>query len=201
VSNGDVKTERRREHLAHHIGFAERWLRRARQEVARGDLGRGLLTLLLAEAEVHHARSGGVVLERAANRPSAVVTILGASALAAALLVGLAAALPQSDVAAVLPSSAPVIRFKQPVGSTLALIPMVVAPAPAEVIAAPPQVSAVPGAPRTVSVRRPPVRSATATQSAPATGPAPVVLPVLLSDGDLIDLVLAAERSLRGENR
>ncbi|MGH2452613.1 MAG: hypothetical protein ACRDF5_02470 [bacterium] len=202
MSNGDVKTARRQEHLAHHIGFAERWLVRARQEVARGDLGRGLLTLLLAEAEVHHARSGAVALEHAANRPSAVVTILGASALAAALLVGLAAALPQSDIAAVLPSSAPVmIRFKQPVGSTLALIPMVVAPAPAAVISAPSQVSAAPGAPRRLGPRRPPVRSATAAQSAPAIGPAPLVLPVLLSDGDLIDLVLAAERSLRGENR
>ncbi len=202
MSSGDVKTERRRDHLAHHIGFAERWLQRARQEIARGDLGRSLLTLLLAEAEVHHARSEGAAAEASAPRPSAVVTILGATALAAALLAALAAALPPGDVAAVLPSSAPVIRFKQPVGSTLALIPMVVAPAaPPQAISAPAQVPAVTGAPR-LPARRGPIRPASATRrTAATTTSVPAVVPVLISDGDLIDLVLAAERSLRGETR
>jgi hypothetical protein len=34
------------------IGFAERWLQRAREECLDGDVGRGLLTLVLADAEV-----------------------------------------------------------------------------------------------------------------------------------------------------
>src|SRR5688572_28655366 len=42
--------------MIRHIGFAERWLARARAECTRGHVVRGALTLLLAEAEVHHAR-------------------------------------------------------------------------------------------------------------------------------------------------
>jgi hypothetical protein len=93
-----------------------------------------------------------------------------------------------------------VIRFKQPVGSTLALIPMVVAPAvPTQVISARPRVPAVTGAPR-VPVRRMPVRAAVLPRNVPASAPDQPAVPVV-SDGDLIDLVLAAERSLRGEKR
>lgn len=202
VSNGDVKTERRRDHLTHHIGFAERWLARAKGEVARGDLGRSLLTLLLAEAEVHHARLQEATPAAAVPRPHPLMTILGTTALAATLLAGLAAALPRSDVTSVLPPSPPVIRFKQPVGSTLALIPMVVAPAvPTQVISAPPRVPAVTGAAR-VPVRRMPVRAAVLPRNVPASAPDQPAAPVVVvSDGDLIDLVLAAERSLRGEKR
>lgn len=201
LSKEDVRTERRRDHLAHHIGFAERWLSRAKQEIAQGDLGRSLLTLLLAEAEVHHARSGTAAREAALPRPSAAVTILGATALAAAILAGLAAALPRGDVAAALSSSPSVIRFKQPVGSTLALISLVVAPAPpTQAISAPPQVVAAARASRT-PIRRLPARTAGPSRPAPASAPVPAAAPVLVSDGDLIDLVLAAERSLRGERR
>lgn len=202
MSSGDVQTERRRDHLAHQIGFAERWLRRAQEEVAQGDLGRSQLTLMLAEAEVHHARSGGAALQRAATRPSALFTILGAAGLAAALLAGLTAALPQTDVTGFLPSSPPVIRFRQPVGSTLAMLPMAVAPAVlTQATSAPPQVPVITGAPRRLGARRPTVRAAAPTRSTPVDAPAPVVVPQLVSDGDLIDLVLAAERSLRAENR
>ncbi|HEV8339099.1 MAG TPA: hypothetical protein VGR25_05510 [bacterium] len=198
----DVKTARRRDQLSHHIGFAERWLTRAKGEVARGDLGRGQLTLLLAEAEIHHARAAEGA-PATAPRPHPVTMIVGTTLLAAALLSGLAAALPRSTVTSVLPSSPPMIRFKQPVGSTLALIPMVAAPqTPTQMLSAPARGPALAGAPR-AAPRRSPVR--TAVPSRPVSIPAPP-LPaaaplVLVSDGDLIDLVLAAERSLRGEKR
>src|SRR3989304_5700274 len=44
------------EHLARHIGVAERGLARAKQEVTDGQLARSGLTLLLAEAGGHHPR-------------------------------------------------------------------------------------------------------------------------------------------------
>ena len=75
--------------MVRHIGFAERWLERAKREVAEGYLARSLLTLLLTEAEVHHAREASFPSPQSAvlPRPSTVPAILGATGLAAALLI------------------------------------------------------------------------------------------------------------------
>jgi len=55
-----------------HIRHAERWLRRAREDCARGDAHRVVLRLLLAEAEIRRARESGVSAgaEAARLRPS-----------------------------------------------------------------------------------------------------------------------------------
>jgi len=198
--SSEVKTERRRDRLSHHIGFAERWLTRAKGEVARGELSRGQLTLLLAEAEIHHARAAEETPAAASPRPHPLMMVAGTALCAAVLLAGLSAALPRSEVSAVLSSSPPVIRFKQPVGSTLVLLPMVAAPAAAPEVTSLPPRGPVPAAAPRAAPRRTSVRAAVMppTLPAPAQPAAPVVL---VSDGDLIDLVLAAERSLRGEKQ
>jgi len=188
------------EHLARHIGFAERWLARAKQEVTDGQLARSVLTLLLAEAEVHHARERTLPAREAAlPRPSMAMTILGATALLVLLLAGRSLFSPRGEMVTGFTSAPAVVKFKQP-GSTLALVPAVLTPE--QTVAAPaPRVPAPP--PRTDRVWRNAARP-----SRPAAKPRPVspvliapAAPVLLSDGDLIDLVIAAERSLRGEKR
>ena len=188
------------EHLARHIGFAERWLARAKQEVTDGQLARSVLTLLLAEAEVHHARERTLpAREVALPRPSIAMTILGATALMVLLLAGRSLFSPRGEMITGFTSAPAVVKFKQP-GSTLALVPAVLTPE--QTVAAPaPRVPAP--LPRADRVWRNAARP-----SRPAAKPRPVspvliapAAPVLLSDGDLIDLVIAAERSLRGEKR
>jgi len=188
------------EHLARHIGFAERWLARAKQEVTDGQLARSVLTLLLAEAEVHHARERTLPAREAAlPRPSMAMTILGATALLVLLLAGRSLFSPRGEMVTGFTSAPAVVKFKQP-GSTLALVPAVLTPE--QTVAAPaPRVPAP--LPRADRVWRNAARP-----SRPAAKPRPVspvliapAAPVLLSDGDLIDLVIAAERSLRGEKR
>jgi len=182
--------------LVRQIGFAERWLVRAKQEVSAGNRARSVLNLLLAEAEVHHAReTTAPAREMVLPRPAPLVTVLGIAFLAA-LLLAVPVLLAPPDFSTEVATTAAVIRFKQQVGSTLALIPVVAAPAPPAVQTSP----VAPAAPR--AVPRPALRPA-----APRLASArPVVIiaappPPLVSDTDLIDLVLAAERSLRGERR
>ncbi len=73
-----------------HIGYAERWLRRARADYERGDLRQVVLRLLLAEAEIRRARESGAAIadlppRRAAHVPWA---ILGTVAAAGLILAG-----------------------------------------------------------------------------------------------------------------
>lgn len=46
--------------ILHHIRHAESWLRWARSDFRRGDLRSAMLRLLLAEAEIRHAREEGM---------------------------------------------------------------------------------------------------------------------------------------------
>ncbi|MDQ7850000.1 MAG: hypothetical protein QN152_02730 [Armatimonadota bacterium] len=199
------------EHLVRHIGFAERWLARARQEVTDGRLARGILTLLLAEAEVHHARERTFpAREEVLPRSPAVMTVLGAAALLALLLGGRSLLATRVEVAPGLAPPPAVVRFRQP-GIMLALVPAVLTP---EETAAPPAVAApiprvVPQA-RVASplqvkrVGRPSMRPAARPAPTPRTAAAATLTsapPTLVSDAELIDLVIAAERSLRGERR
>lgn len=193
-----------KEQVVRHIGFAERWLIRARQECTEGNLVRGLLTLLLAEAEVQHAREVSLPSQAAVlPRPSAVAMIVGATGLVVVLLLALTG-FPSKDELVTGTSGAPlVIRFEQSVGSTLALVPAVISsspetqptwlsqarhPAPSE---------ASPG----VGERASMVAARRATPAEPGVPPLPKAPGTsrLVSDEDLIDLVLAAERSLRGK--
>jgi len=196
------------EHLVRHIGFAERWLARAKQEVREGRLARGVLTLLLAEAEVHHARERTFPAREAAlPRSPVAMTVLGAAALLALLLGGRSLLPSRVEVATGLAPAPAIVRFRQP-GSMLALVPAVLTPeettasaplAPAPRVVPP---RAVP--PKVERIRRSPTRPA--ARPAPAPRPAApaagdAVSPALVSDAELVDLVIAAERSLRGERR
>jgi hypothetical protein len=75
--------------LLRHIRHAEEWLRCARGDYRRGDRRAALLRLLLAEAEIHHAResAAGVHAEPAARPrrgrlPAAIVAAAAALVLA-----------------------------------------------------------------------------------------------------------------------
>ena len=189
------------EALTRQIGFAERWLTRAKQEVSSGNRARGILALLLAEAEVHHARETAAPARAIAlPRPAPIATLL-AVGLLAGLLLAVPALLAPPDLPTGTETTAAVIRFKHQVGSTLALIPVAAARGEETAVAAQPAAkpAAVTRPSRPAPIRRTMVRSTVRrTASAPrATAIAPP--PQLLSESELIDLVLAAERSLRGE--
>ncbi len=69
-----------------HIGYAERWLRRARADYEHGDLRRVVLRLLLAEAEIRRARESGVAIadlppRRPASVPWAILVPVAAACL------------------------------------------------------------------------------------------------------------------------
>jgi hypothetical protein len=203
------------------IAYAEDWLDQARRRIQDGQMTRGTLALLLAEAELHRAREAGApaCARPAAGRPWAAWTALGAIALAAVVLaVSLVShhplvMAPDSDRAAL-----PIVRLSAGTGEMLRLVtalePVVErtvvqsrvihvrVPVPVQ-----PVVPAAPAAPPVVApkpVAAGPAVAAPARTVAPpapvqpaAAVPAPTVAPSLLTDAEVIDMVLAAERSLR----
>ncbi|MDR7554032.1 MAG: hypothetical protein QN157_00335 [Armatimonadota bacterium] len=232
----------RRAAQAVRIASAADWLARARQGVEQGDPRRGLLALLLAEAEVRRATEVGLaeVLPRrqAGDGGLLLAASVGAvlAAGAAVLLGGLAAtARPRAEV------PLPALRLPRPAQTTLHLVDVVQpadrvvertvvrvvrVPAPAApalqeatparrevTTAAAPGLAAAreehhaqrtplpasaapvaPAAPAGPSALVPAAAPAATSASAPT---APAAPPPMLSQADLIDLVLAAERSLR----
>ncbi len=98
--------------VARHIQHAEEWLRWARSDYRRGDPRAAVLRLLLAEAEIRHARETGMRLAaspcaswRPRRRGMAVVGAAVALVLAAAAYTTLRSG-GRSGTAAVVPSSA-----------------------------------------------------------------------------------------------
>jgi hypothetical protein len=218
--------------LSERITFAEDWLARARRQLEQGETGRGNLTLLLAEAEVHHARELGMGAAPARPplpRAYAAIGMLTVAALAATIWAsGLQPATSPRPVA---DGSTVIVTLSDGRGSLLELIqtPAVtadtktdedqgfaararVARLPVKTIAMrPPVLTAAPG----FVLARPPVRPepepapAVAVAQAPPSPPAPAdtsaaaqpSAPPLISEANLIDLVLAAERSLRRANQ
>ncbi|MDQ7842466.1 MAG: hypothetical protein QN141_03275 [Armatimonadota bacterium] len=215
------------------IGYAEQWLRRAKGQVAGGHLKRGVLTLVLADAEVRHAIEMAGLPPRPARPTVGVLPVLGLS-LAAALVLGLARTAVAPAPGAV-ETGPPILRLSLS-GDLLRPIAVPVKTAPAvgtapdlrptrpRVLSAartvvPPPASAprrpAPGTPVPASGRPsppavPPAATAPsadaaapspAPTAAPATVPAATTSPagMILSSDDLIDLVLAAERALRGD--
>ncbi len=216
--------------LSERIANAEDWLARARRQLEHGDRTRTALTLLLAEAEVHHARELGLPSMLGRRRWSWVHGAIGSLAVAA-LIAGVWVSMPLPGVS-VPPAGAPrptVVALSEGTGSLLHLVqapPAIVEARPAGdagvgmrpshfVVrsAEPPRpvVVAAPGvtvAPLVVKPQAPaPVVVLPAAPAVPpAPAPAPVVVqlppaPTVLSEADLIDLVLAAERSLRRSNQ
>lgn len=199
------------------IGFAERWLDRAKRQCQEGDVSRGLLTLVLASAEMTHAlrtvRPGAAPSRRRWLAPAVAV-----AAVASVVVVVLAgwqpwAPAPVSDAASPI-----IVTLNDHVGSFLQLVE--VAPAPAvttpvihkaqtrplrystftsrPIGAAEPAPAArlVPSAPAPVAAVLQPVPAGAVAAAPPVPVPAAVV-DHGLSDTELIDLVLTAERTLR----
>ncbi len=196
--------------LTKRISFAEGWLARARQQVEAGHPERGVLTLVLAAAEVRLAREAGGLARLHSGRQAhlgrlaATTAALAAAALVFTLAVALSPAVPV-DVG--IGQAPPVVVLS---GGKGALAGLVTDPQPA----------AVRTVTRTVVVHVPvkvtgggppqaaPVAVRPAVQHAPERVAAAPVAPVaaagiaptqhvLLSEADVIELVLAAERALR----
>jgi hypothetical protein len=202
------------EQLAARIGFAEQWLRRARGQVAEGDVARGALTLVLAEAEVRHAMeiAGLPVRRRRPLAPIALAAVVAAAA-AAAISVLTPAAMPATA------AGPAIVQLDGGVGELLRLV---VPPAAASAAQPRRAVAPLPVRPP-AALRRPPVaaealspavpvatgRPAGAAQAAAATSPAPADAllapaaapppPVVVSNRELIELVLTAGSVLRAD--
>jgi hypothetical protein len=215
--------------LSERITNAEDWLARARRQLEQGETARGTLTLLLAEAEVHHAREigmGAAPVRAPLPRMHAAIGMLTVVALAAAIWASgiQPATVPQSTADA---SSTTIVTLSDGHGRLLELVqPSAVADAkidenqelpvkvrvvrvPVRSIMTPPVLSAAP----VLAISRPPVKpepepviaAAPVPPSPPAAAPASAAAqpgsPPVVSDANLIDLVLAAERSLRRANQ
>lgn len=197
--------------LTERISFAEGWLARARQQVETGHHERGMLTLVLAAAEVRLAREAGgpTVRPQPEGRALSGWIATGVATLCAAALVFLV--VPRVDGPADVHSgqAPPVVVLS---GGTGAKLDLVTAPPPAVertvtrtiFVRVPVMVkeSAARQAAPASAVSRPAVRHAPAGPLLPPPAPAVAVgstapPPVLLSEADVIELVLAAERSLR----
>jgi hypothetical protein len=207
------------------IGFAERWLHRAKAQCADGDVTGGLLTLSLANAEVRFAlEAGGWPEPRGAVRLQPGRRWLPWLLLAAAAVVSAWTFRPAGVPAdAGIVDGPPVVRFSSTIGTVLAAVSVPSAPpaservtrpdvhprgqqtatrpAPRQAVAPRPRVAAVPAVPAaTTAVRAAPAGTTSVlTTPAPAAAPTPSpVTPFVLSEVDLIDMVLAANQALRG---
>ena len=113
--------------VARHIQHAEEWLRWARSDYRRGDTRAAVLRLLLAEAEIRHARETGTRVaqspgasSRHRRRGMAVVGAAVALVLAAAAYTTLRSG-GRYGPAAVVPSPAGVVQLET--GRFLTLVP------------------------------------------------------------------------------
>jgi hypothetical protein len=210
--------------LTERIAFAEEWLDRAKRQLADGNVAHGSLHLILAEAELHRARevsgtpeSLGAPRARRAPWPVLGACAVAVAGIATAFLWQVSAVPVSADARA---ASWPVVTFSEQTGHMLRIVstpeaplaptivertvertivkPMIVrvtVPAPAQpgpVAPSAPVVSSV-TAPALVPAAPQPAHASAAPPTATVFPPAAPVL----SEADVIDLVLAAERSLR----
>lgn len=116
------------EQMLARIGFAERWLTRARHQCAEGNLARSVLTLVLADAEVHHALESVGVAARAPARRSTLMALLLTMAVASVLLLLLRWPMDAGSVPTV--PAPPVVRLSSTSGVLLeAMVPPLQTPA------------------------------------------------------------------------
>jgi hypothetical protein len=205
--------------LNERISFAEDWLGRAKRQIADGNLEHGTLTLILAEAELHRAREVGLrpALRLSRARPRALSAVaVGVVAAAVALTAGWQASRvpPRTDAGA---APVPIVTLPGAVGDMLRMVNTPEAPVERTVVKSlivrvpvttvvhrvvhkvervPVPSVAPPGAPHVALQTPAPVTAPVPAPPSPAAAPA-AQPPALLSDADVIDLVLAAERSLR----
>ncbi len=211
--------------VAARIAFAERWLVRARAQCQDGNVAGGLLTLSLADAEVRYALEAGGWPSRVLRRRAAygrVSWIAVAAAAAAALVLWTLGTVPlPAPVSAGPTDGPPIVRLPSHVGTLLATMAVPTAsavhaqsaPAASGSLAASSPVRTMPA--RRAAPQRP-AAAAPMQSIAPAVPavaiPAPTVAPVapaptrpstvtplpVISEVDLIEMVLAADRTLRG---
>ncbi|OLC32139.1 MAG: hypothetical protein AUH31_01405 [Armatimonadetes bacterium 13_1_40CM_64_14] len=182
------------EQMLSRIGFAERWLARARGQWTAGHHARGLLTLVLADAELRHAmETAGARRRTRAHPPTAATGFLLAAVVASALLLIGRWSITPHAVATTPPP--PVVS---PSFRSGALMDAVVRPAPL-VTSAVAVHAVVPGiAARTASSQMAvPPQAQSQAHSASASGPAASLRLPSRSRPSLLDLVLIAERVLR----
>ncbi|MDI6771476.1 MAG: hypothetical protein QME77_02675 [bacterium] len=197
--------------MTERISFAEGWLARARQQVEAGHHERGLLTLVLAAAEVRLAREAGgqSVRPQPDGRALSGWVAAGMATLCAATLIYLVIPRAVGPMDVHTDQAPPVVALS---GSTGAMLDLVKAPPPAAektvtrtiVVRVP--VTVTEGAERqaapAAAADRPAARHVPVSLSLPPSVPTVAAgstapQPVLLSEADVIELVLAAERSLR----
>lgn len=207
--------------LTDRIRFAEGWLDRARRQIRDGQVVHGALTMMLAEAELHRARDVGLPLVgvarvSSASRPRASWLAAGVLAAAAAVLVAVSVTVSFQAPVTADDSAPPIVTL---VGGTGEMFRIITVPGPVvertvvrpQIIrltaprprpAVPPMSVSTPPALHVASAVRPSERPALQAPPAPpaapaVAAPAPAAPLLLLSDADVIELVLAAERSLR----
>jgi len=188
------------------IGFAERWLHRAKRHYGDGDATRGLLSVVLADAEMRYAlESGGLNLKASPRRLWIPALLLaGTLAVLAAVTTDWLLPPPAASGAAAAP---PIFRLTSPVGMWLNLVQTAstVNSTPASQV-------------RRDAVRRSAVHAATvrpmpspavhavplvSSNVAPIASPSQPALVVavppaaVLSTAELIDLAISADRALR----
>lgn len=206
------------EQVVTRIGFAERWLDRAKRQCAEGNLTRGALTLVLADAEVHHAlQVAGAMGTRRAGRT--VIPPLMLALVVASAGVLLLSRLWMAPVTVSADPAPPIVTLTSRVGTLLDLVQTVPQPASRIVLTAPAVKSAtMPVRTVTRDVRHSsgastvlPSLASPSTTAVVQLAPSPVPLQTVsvspaatpaareISTGDLIDLVLAAERTLRSD--
>ncbi len=173
------------------IGFAERWLTRARGQWTAGHHARSLLTLVLADAELRHAMdTAGARPRTKARYLTATTSLLLAAVVASALLlIGRWSIAPHA--VATTPPPLPVTP------SVLSGPPMAAVMRPAPLATSAPVHAVVPstGA-RTASSQMAAPLPAQAHSASPS-GPAASLHFPSRSRPSLLDLVLTAERVLR----
>lgn len=211
------------------IGFTEQWLDRAKQQCVEGNLARGWLTLVLADAEMHHALQAAAPTMRPHSRRTVAAAVV-AIAVVAGAVISAATQWPGGPAVLTVEPGPPIVRLSAPVGQLLE----VAAPTNPAQAAAPAQAAsssrrtATRSAPHTAASRtgrsaatvtvpvastpspapapaiavQAPTSLATSPHiaSSPVAGPPAVSRPASeISAGELIDLVLAAERTLRSD--
>ncbi len=174
------------------IGFAERWLTRARGQWTAGHHARSLLTLVLADAELRHAMDTAGARRRTKARHLTATTgfLLAAVVASALLLIGRWSITPHA--VAITPPPLLVV-----IPSVLSGPPMaaVMRPAPLATSAPVQALVPVPGARTASSQMAAPLPAQ--PRSASPSGPAASLHFPSRSRPSLLDLVLTAERVLR----
>lgn len=210
--------------LTERIVFAEDWLDRARRQLQQGEVAGGTLAMLLAEAELCRARETGLLAARSEAQARCWLPWAALAALAVGgvvLVLSLVAALPP-DPAALAQPVAPTLRLASGTGDLLRMVTApqpptertivqsrvirIPVPVPAHARRAAPPAPVAPPAPSAPAAlpewRSPPVvqpvpapPAVSVAPPVPAAQPAPAA--AVLSEAEVIDMVLAAERSLR----